>query len=277
MDFIRFLGTKKFLRHLGLAVAIAIILLLGSMAWLKIYTHHGQTITVPNLAGLTEDEVDDVTSSRRLRFEIVDSVFSTEMPRGTVLKQNPLANSSVKKNRKIFLTMNAVNLEMVSMPRMVGLSIRQARLALQNAGLILGEIEYKPDFAINNVLQQMHNDSVINEGTEIIKGAVIDLVLGMGLSKEKTRVPDLVGILVEEATEMIADYYLNVGAITYDESMEDAEDSAQAFIWRQYPEFEEFKRMNMGMEVDIWLTVDSTLLPVPDSTLFGENTEFVDE
>jgi len=277
MDFLRFLITKKFFRHLGLAAALAIILLLGTLVWLKIYTHHGQAITVPNLAGLTVDEVDDVTSSRRLRFEVVDSVFSNEMPRGTVLKQNPKASSRVKKNRKIFLTLNAINLEMVSMPRMVGLSIRQARLALQNAGLILGDIEYRPNFAINNVLQQMHNDSVINEGTEITKGAVIDLVLGMGLSQETTRVPELVGVLLDEATEIIADYYLNIGAITYDESMDDAEDSAQAFIWRQYPEFDEFRKMNMGMEVDIWLTVDSTLLPVPDSTLFGEDTEIVHE
>ena len=277
MDFLRFLITKKFFRHLGLAAALAIILLLGTLVWLKIYTHHGQAITVPNLAGLTVDEVDDVTSSRHLRFEVVDSVFSNEMPRGTVLKQNPKASSRVKKNRKIFLTLNAINLEMVSMPRMVGLSIRQARLALQNAGLILGDIEYRPNFAINNVLQQMHNDSVINEGTEITKGAVIDLVLGMGLSQEITRVPELVGVLLDEATEIIADYYLNIGAITYDESMDDAEDSAQAFIWRQYPEFDEFRRMNMGMEVDIWLTVDSTLLPVPDSTLFGEDTEIVHE
>ena len=277
MDFLRFLLTKKFFRHLGLAVALGIILLLGTLVWLKIYTHHGQAISVPNLAGLTVDEVQDVTSSRRLRYEVVDSVFSTEMPRGTVLKQNPKANSRVKKNRKIFLTMNAVNLEMIAMPRLVGLSIRQARLALQNAGLILGDIVYKPDYAINNVLQQMHNDSVINEGTEITKGAIINLVLGMGLSKETTRIPDLVGIFLEEATEVIADYYLNIGAVTYDESMEDAMDSTQAFIWRQYPEFDEFKRMNMGMEVDIWLTVDSTLLPVPDSTLFGEDTEFMHE
>ncbi len=277
MDFLRFLITKKFFRHLGLAVALAIILLLGILVWLKIYTHHGQAITVPNLAGLTVDEVDDVTSSRHLRFEVVDSVFSNEMPRGTMLKQNPKASSRVKKNRKIFLTLNAINLEMVSMPRMVGLSIRQARLALQNAGLILGDIEYRPNFAINNVLQQMHNDSVINEGTEITKGAVIDLVLGMGLSQETTRIPELVGVLLDEATEIIADYYLNIGAITYDESMDDAEDSAQAFIWRQYPEFDEFRKMNMGMEVDIWLTVDSTLLPLLDSTLFGEDTEIVHE
>lgn len=277
MDFLRFLISKKFFRHLGLAITLSFIILLSILVWLKIYTHHGQAISVPNLTGLTEDEVADVTSSRNLRFEIVDSVFSSEMPRGTVLKQNPRASSRVKKNRKIFLTMNAINPETVAMPQLVGLSIRQARLALQNAGLSLGDIEYRPDYAINNVLQQMYNDSVINEGTEIGKGAVIGLVLGMGLSKETTRVPDLMGLGAEVAREIIADYYLNIGAITYDESMLDAEDSALAFVWRQYPEFDEFRRLNMGMEVDVWLTVDSTLLPVPDSTLFGEDTEIVHE
>ena len=277
MDFLRFLLTKKFLRHLGLAAAIALILLLGTLVWLKIYTHHGQAITVPDLTGLTEDEVDDVTSSRRLRFEVIDSVFSTEMPRGTVIKQNPGANSRVKKNRKIFLTMNAVNQEMVAMPQLLGLSFRQARLAMQNSGLIQGTIEYRPDYAKNNVLQQKHNGSVIKEGTEITKGAVIDLVLGMGLSSSTTRIPDLVGTGLEKATEIISQYYLNMGAVTYDESFQDAEDSSGAFIWRQYPEFDEFTRLNMGMEMDIWLSLDSTLLPRPDSTFFGDDTEIVDE
>jgi len=277
MDFFRFLLTKKFLRHLGLAAAITLVLLLGIMLWLKIYTHHGKTIVVPDLTGLTMEEVDDVTSSRRLRFEVVDSVFSTEMPRGTVIKQNPVATSRVKKNRKIFLTMNAVNPEMVSMPQLIGLSFRQARLALQNAGLVQGNITYKPDFAKNNVLQQMHRDTVINEGTIITKGAVIDLVLGMGLSSETTRVPDLVGLGLEEANAIISDYFLNLGAITYDENLEDAEDSAAAFIWRQYPDYDELKRLNMGMEVDVWLTLDSTRLPLPDSSLYGDDLEIMDE
>lgn len=277
MDFLRFLISKQFFRHLGLAAAISLVLLLSILLWLRIYTHHGQAILVPDLGGLTVDEVDDVTSSRNLRFEIVDSVFSSEMPRGTVIKQNPKASSRVKKDRKIFLTMNAVNPELVSMPRLVGLSIRQARLALQNAGLILGDIKYRPDYAINNVLQQMHADSVINEGTEIRKGEVIDLVLGMGLSNETTRVPDLVGLGLEEARKIIADYYLNIGAVTYDENMTSYEDSASAFVWRQYPEFDEFRRLNMGLEVDIWLTVDSTLLPVTDTLIVGSDTVFVHE
>lgn len=277
MDFFRFLITKKFLRHLGLAATISIILLLGTLLWLKIYTHHGKTIVVPDLAGLTMDEVDDVTSSRKLRFEVVDSVFSTEIPRGTVIKQNPTASSRVKKNRKIFLTMNAVNPEMVSMPQLIGLSFRQARLALQNAGLVQGIITYKPDFAKNNVLQQMHKDSVINEGTVITKGAVIDLVLGMGLSSKTTRVPDLVGLGLEEATAILSDYYLNLGAVTYDESFNEAEDSTGAFIWRQYPDYDEFKRLNMGMELDIWLTLDSLRMPHPDSILLGDDIELMDE
>jgi len=277
MDFLRFLLSKKFFSHLGIAIALGIILILAVLLWLRIYTHHGQAITVPNLTALTIDEVGDVTTSRQLRYEVVDSVFSNELPRGTVLKQNPKANSRVKKNRKIFLTMNAVNPEMISMPALVGLSNRQARLALQNAGLILGDISYQPDYARNNVLQQMHNGSVINEGTEITKGTLIDLVLGMGPSSETTRIPDLIGVGLEAATDMIADYYLNIGAITYDESMENAEDSSAAFIWRQYPEFEEFSRMNMGMEVDIWLSIDSTLLPQPDSILPGDDTEIIHE
>ncbi|MGM0473595.1 MAG: PASTA domain-containing protein [Bacteroidota bacterium] len=277
MDFLRFLTTRKFLRHLLLAVLIGIILLLGILVGLKVYTHHGQAISVPDMTGLAEEEVEEVTSSRDLRYEIVDSVYSSEMPRGTVLKQNPAPGSKVKKNRRIFLTMNAVHPEMVTMPRLVGLSIRQARLALENAGLELGEIEYRPDYAINNVLQQMHRDSVIKEGTEIRKGARIDLVLGMGLSNETTRIPYLVGLDLPAAREVIADYYLNIGATTYDETVLDEKDSAMAFIWRQYPEFDEFRRLNMGMEVDIWLTVDSTRLPEPDSLLFEEDADFLYE
>jgi len=119
MDFLRFLISRQFLRHLGLAVAISIILLLSTLIGLRIYTHHGQSILVPDLEGLTQEEVGEVTAARDLRFEVIDSVYSSEMPRGTVIKQNPRASAKVKKNRRIFLTMNAINPETVPMPRLV--------------------------------------------------------------------------------------------------------------------------------------------------------------
>lgn len=266
MNLFRFLITKTFWRHFLLATSISVVVFLGILIWLKIYTHHGQAISVPNLTGLTIDEVDDVVSSRRLRYEVIDSIFSTEMPRGTVLKQNPKPGSKVKINRRLFLTMNAVNLEMVSMPYLVDLSNRQAFLALENAGLVLGNISYKTNFAVNSVLQQKYNGSVIEEGALITKGSKIDLVLGMGLSNETTQVPDLIGLDLPAAKSTITRRFLNLGMVTYDESVLTGEDTTLALVHWQYPDHDGGNRINKGMDVDIWLTMDSTLLPVENST-----------
>jgi beta-lactam-binding protein with PASTA domain len=269
MDFLRFLITKIFLKHLLLAFSIAVIVLLAILVWLKIYTHHGQAITVPNLTGLTIAEVDDVTSSRRLNFEVLDSIFASDMPRGTVIKQNPKPNSKVKVKRRIFVTMNAINPEKVIMPNLVTLSDRQAILALENRGLKLGNISYRPDFAINSVLQQNYNGSVIEEGTLIEKGEAIDLVLGMGLSNETTNIPDLQGMTLEIAKSAISDKFLNFGLATFDETVLTGEDSALARVYRQNPDYDGFTTIKKGMEVFIWLSVDSTLFsdnPLPFET-----------
>ncbi len=273
MDFFRFLISKTFLRHLLLAVAIAVVILLITLVWLKIYTHHGQAISVPNLTGLTLDEADDVVSSRKLNIEVLDSIYANDMPRGTVVKQNPAPSSKVKVRRRIFVTMNAVNPEKASMPNLVSLSDRQAILALENAGLELGEISYKPDFAVNSVLQQKLNGSVIEEGTMVEKGSRIDLVLGMGLSNETTTVPDLEGLDLAAAKAAISDRFLNFGLATYDQSVQNEEDSLHAWVYRQNPDYDGFTRINKGMEVFVWMTVDSTLLPVTDTISTGLNED----
>lgn len=273
MDFFKFLISKTFLRHLLLAVAIAVIILLITLVWLKIYTHHGQAISVPNLTGLTLDEADDVVSSRKLNIEVLDSIYANDMPRGTVVKQNPAPTSKVKVRRRIFVTMNAVNPEKASMPNLVSLSDRQAILALENAGLELGEISYKPDFAVNSVLQQKLNGSVIEEGTMVEKGSRIDLVLGMGLSNETTTVPDLEGLDLAAAKAAISDRFLNFGLATYDQSVQNEEDSLQAWVYRQNPDYDGLTRINKGMEVFVWMTVDSTLLPVTDTISTGLNED----
>ncbi len=275
MNFLKFLITKQFLKNFLFALALTAIIIMSVMIFLRIYTHHGQAISVPNLSGLTTSEVDDVLASRRLRYEITDSVFSLEVPRGTVVKQNPEANTKVKVHRRIFLTMNAVNPERVEMPQLTGLSLRKARIDLENRGLILGQISYQPDYAVNSVLQQKFNGSVINQGTMINKGSIIDLVLGMGLSNETTVVPDVIGYDLKTARSMINDRYLNLGAVTYDSSVLTDVDSLTAFVWRQYPEIKGRERLNLGMEVDLWLTIDSTLLPVPD-TAFIDPAAFED-
>ncbi len=276
MNFLKTLISKEFLKNLLIIFLIGIVLVAGSFIWLKIYTRHGQTITVPDLSGLTEEEVGIITHSKSLRYEIVDSIFDDDLPRGTVAKQNPNPGSKVKENRRLYLTMNAVNPEKVTMPAVTGVSLRQARAILETYGLTLGKISYKPDIAVNVVLEQRYKDTIAEPGMIVVKGSEIDLVLGKGLSNETTQVPNLSGFNLNLAKEFLADRYLNIGAVIYDNTIEDEEDSTMAFIWKQRPEFEEENVLQLGENVDIWLTVDSTKLPQTD-TLTLENDDFLEE
>lgn len=260
MTFIEFITSKTFYKHILYAIGIFTAILILTFLSLRIYTHHGQKLSVPDFKGLTLEEVHNKAKNNNLRIEIADSVFNNNLPRGTVIKQNPIVGFKVKKNRRIFITLNAFNPEKVEMPNVVGVSHRQAEALLKNIGLETGRLIHIPDIAINNVLKQKYNGEEIKEGTLIAKGSKIDLVLGMGLSNQKTQIPNLNHHTFADAREDILRAAFNMGAVIYDKSIVDLTDSLNAKVWRQYPSYKENKLIRLGSTVDIWITVDSTIL-----------------
>lgn len=264
MDFLRFLASKLFWRHFALAIILSVFVIIFTLIFLRIYTRHGQALSVPDLRGLSITETKQVLESKKLTFQIIDSVYSNIVPPGCVVEQNPSADFKVKENRTIFLTINAFNPEMVLMPNVVGISLRQAQAVIETAGLTIGKLNYVPDIAVNNVLEQRYKGIMIESGDSVPKGSKIDLIVGRGLSDEKTAAPDLIGMYLEDAINKITSRYLNVGAIIYDSSIVDFGDSLFAFIWKQRPIYDDETMINLGSTVDVWLTVDSTKLP-PDT------------
>ncbi len=260
MTLFKFLTSKTFVKHLLYAIGVVTAMLILTFLILKVYTHHGQALSVPDFTGLTLEEVHRKAKKNKLRIEVSDSVFNNNRPKGTVIEQNPIAGFKVKKNRRIFIVLNAFNPEKVKMPNIVGVSHRQAEAVLKNAGLEIGRLIHVPDIAINNVLKQKYNSEEIEEGTMVSKGSKIDLVLGMGLSNQKTQVPNLDHYTLERAKNRILRSALNTGAIIYDESIEDGIDSTEAKVWRQYPSFKESKMIRLGSTIDLWLSVDSAIL-----------------
>jgi beta-lactam-binding protein with PASTA domain len=147
--------------------------------------------------------------------------------------------------------------EQVSMPNFVGASLRQAMADAEIYGLKIGEINYVPDIAKNNVLAQTIKGKDIPAGAKINKGTQIDLTLGMGISNEKVFIPLLISKTIEQADSILRSKYLNTGAKFFDESVETLEDSTLAVIYKQEPEpFSE--NFRPGDFVDIWLSVDSS-------------------
>jgi len=265
MKILNFIFSKLFLKNLGLALVIGAFFVLIALAWLKIYTHHGKSFPVPDFTGLSLEEVERIAADKDLRYVVIDSVFTDQVARGAVYEQNPEPGFHVKKNRKVFLTTNTIFPDSVKMPDLLGASFRQAKTILENNQLRVGKLTFVPDIAINNVLSQKYNGSEIYAGTPVVKGATIDLELGMGLSDEKTIAPNLIHLNLSEAEVKIYSASLNIGAITFDETVKSFSDSLNAFIWKQEPKPDDGSTMNLGAPMYLWLTLDSAKLPAPDT------------
>ena len=135
--------------------------------WLDSYTHHGESITVPDLRGLTETRLVHFIEDKHLRYKIVDSLYENGKAAGTVIEQDPAPDSKVKEDRTIYLTINASKPPKVKMPSLIDVSFRQAEAILHTYGLQVGKTIYKPDLARNAVLSQLYNGATITPGTEI--------------------------------------------------------------------------------------------------------------
>ena len=144
--------TKKFwvLKNLLGAALFFVALAVVASILLGIFTHHGKVITVPDMVGLSVREADRVADSTGVRIDVVDSIYVRGMAKGSVYKQNPAAGANVKKGRRIMLTINATVPKKVTMPNLVGYSMRQAKAELSSRGLNLGKLIYVDDIAIIN-------------------------------------------------------------------------------------------------------------------------------
>jgi beta-lactam-binding protein with PASTA domain len=266
MSLKNFIKSKLFFKNLGLAAILIVGVVMLFLIWMNFYTRHGQARPVPYFMGLTLEETEILAKKSKLRYQVIDSVYTTLVPRGCVAEQNPKPGFKVKKWRNIVLTINAFHPEMVAMPNLVDLPLRQARALIESSGLELGELRYKPDLSIDIVLEQVFNGKNVAGNDSLQKGSVIDLILGKGLSNQRTSVPDLIGMKLESAINKIFDSSLNIGTYIYDNTIINTKDTLDAFVYKQNPSFKEDVSLQLGSDIYLWLTVDSAKLPV-DSTL----------
>ena len=260
MSLKNFILSKIFIKNLGIAVVIIVGIMIILLTWLNFYTRHGQARPVPDFYGLNMEQTEKLARKSRLRYQVIDSVYTTLVPRGCVAEQSPKPGFKVKKWRNIVLTINAYSPEMVAMPNLVDLPIRQAIALIGSTGLEMGQLYYRPDLSIDVVIEQIYNGKKIAEGDSLQKGSVVDLILGKGLSNQRTPVPNLMGLLLEAARTKILVSSLNLGTYIYDNTIINKRDTLNAFVYKQNPEYREDASLQLGSAIYLWLTVDSTKL-----------------
>ncbi|MCD4747704.1 MAG: PASTA domain-containing protein [Bacteroidales bacterium] len=252
MNIIHFLINKKFLIHLGISILLIIVLIWIVMKFLDIYTRHGESIIVPDYTGLTISEIDSVEFNHQFEFIIIDSVYDSQKKGGSVVMQDPLPRSKVKRNRKIYVSLVAILPEQVPMPNLLDLSLRQAINELESGKLKTGKLIYKPSFDKNAVLEQLFKGDTILPGTIIEKGSVIDLILGNGLITDKIKVPFLIGKNQKEAINTVKISSFNIG----EEFFLDSNDLVHSRVYMQNPSFDSKEYFSPGDTINLWYRSD---------------------
>lgn len=253
----KFFVSRAFFINLAIALIIVVAIVFGTLKSLNHYTRHGISYPVPNLTGLKIAEAQASAKANKLQIQIIDSVYNKAFAPGTVVDQQPVANSNVKENRTILLTINSLNPETVILPKLTDISFRQAQVLVERSGLFVGSISYQPSEYNDLVLEATQDSAKINTGDKIIKGTIVDLIVGRSKGNLKTPLPNLTGFSINEAQVTLTSAMLNEGVLIYDGSFETAEDSLNAKVWQQQPNSKFVKTVDLGSSIDMWLTIDS--------------------
>ena len=252
-----FLFHKIFLKNLGIAVLLTIILVWLTLFMLSIYTNKGENFPTPNLKGLTIKQIESLANDQDFRFSIEDSVYRKNFIPGTVIFQNPKEGHKIKPNRLIYITVASFTPEQVEVPKLTDVSIRQARELLESKGFALGNIMLRPSEFDDLVLEQMHDGQTIAPGSRLGNGSTIDLVVGKKMFGESTTIPDLRSLSLSVAQNIMRSRSLTTGSVIYDPTVRSSVDSMNATVWKQVPQPDSLTRVMPGVSVDLWLKIKS--------------------
>jgi len=250
-NFITYLSTKSFRNNLLAAIITVVVLLLVAFFSLRYYTKHGQGLNVPVVKGLSFNQAITKLEDLGLRYE-VDSVYIMDMPPGTVIDQDPEANTFVKDNRTIYLTINTAQAPNVKFPDVQFKSFIEAQSIVNSFGLKVGDTVYKADVSRDVVLEVSFGGQAIKPGDIIPKGSKIDMLLGDGGGNEDVEIPSLLGFTKDEAAFSLRGSNLKLGIITYDGNITD---TANAVVVLQSPMVSDtLAKVKLGTPVNITLS-----------------------
>ena len=250
----KFITDKPFWVNFLTAALLAFLLIFLTLQMLGWITKHGEYLTVPSVKGKSTEEATRFLESKGFDVVVQDSIYTDTLQRGTIIKQLPDANATVKINRTVYITVNRYIPPMIVMPSLEGKSLNFGLNILERSHLILGDTVYRADFMKGSIIEQRYKGNRIVAGAKVQWGSRIDLVISGGLNENNMVVPDLIGLTYQQAKEQLDSLGVLLNLVP-DPSVRD---TLNAFIYKQNPShLDDLKKrlyIKSGMVMDIWLS-----------------------
>ena len=179
-EFFSFKTNKFFWLNIIAMIVVVIVMVFGVLKWLDIHTHHGETVMVPDVKGMTVEEATKMFRNHGLVCVISDTKYVKDEAAGIILELKPGVGEKVKEGRTVYLTVNTLDIPLRVIPDVAdNSSLRQAEAKLQSAGFKLTEIQLihgEKDW----VYGVKYQGRQLTAGEKIPMGASLTLMVGDG-------------------------------------------------------------------------------------------------
>lgn len=142
-EFFNKFKSKYLWGNLAAMVLVVIVLCLGVKYGLDIYTHHGESIAIPNVRHRSYADAERILDDANLKMVVSDTGYVKTLPPGCILEQSPAPGERVKSGHTIYVTINSPHTPTITLPDVIdNSSLREAMAKLTAMGFKLGTPQY---------------------------------------------------------------------------------------------------------------------------------------
>ncbi len=219
----------------GIAAAFIVVIVAAVIIFYNVFMKDGPSdeMPCPNFVGLLYTEVmaDPAYSGYNIELREYEN---SDQPYDTIIRQSPSKDTPIKSGSTIQLVVSSGPKTMQLPDDLVGLRLNDVKVKLDDLG-----ITYTVEERYSNVVDgkaEYEKDMVMQTNPEpgslIATGQTVTIYVSLGKAPNLVTVPDLKNYTKETAEQLLLNYGLKLGNVTY----EDSADVAANCIIRQTPE-----------------------------------------
>ena len=130
-DFLNKFKSWYLWKNLIAMAAVVVLLCLGVKFGLDLYTHHGESIPIPNLRHKQLADAEHILNSLGLELQVVDTGYVKSLPADCILEQSLVPGERVKSGHIIYVTINSPHSPTMTIPDVIdNCSLREAMAKL---------------------------------------------------------------------------------------------------------------------------------------------------
>ncbi|MCG8343389.1 MAG: PASTA domain-containing protein [Chlorobiales bacterium] len=206
-------------------ILVAVVLLVAAFVVMDklamtAYTRQGQSVFVPDVQKMRYDDAVGVLRAAGLSGgKSYNARYIRDIDSNVVITQRPSAGSEVKPGRTVYLVLNKREKPSFSMPDFYGRPLDEVRQILDRFGITVRDVQ------VQSVYDPAEDSKVLSQSVApkavVSSGSSISLIVGKAEVIETVRkisVPDVLGMSLKQAREVIVENGFNTGNVSYEYS-----------------------------------------------------------